>query len=262
MLVFVWWSVKVFEIVTAATGVSAFRLNTWQNTVNLLATVPGTFLVDRVGRRKLLLASSLGCLAANSLIMAIGLVAVPAACARQPSADVCEGTPPMVGWAIVAAVYAFWAAFSFGWGMTAWAIIGEMFPQAYRSTAIALCVMTNQGVNFAVAFAMPSLLASIGFWSFGLCVGCCVLCTAFSLWIPETAGCSLEATAALFERKLGARVAAGEPAAEQGTMPRGGSSGGSSAAVRATSHTRGRASKASGATWWRKMEEPTDSTAS
>lgn len=211
MLVFVWWSVKIFSIVTAATGVSAFRLNVIQSVVNLVATVPGILLVDsaRVGRRRLLLASSVGCLLANIVIMLAGLLAVPPACARRPSADVCAGTPPAVGWAIVLSVYAFWAAFAFGWGMTAWALVGEMFPQAYRSTAIALCVMTNQGVNFAIAFFMPTLLAAVGFWSFAIAVACCVLCAAFALWIPETAGCSLEAITALFEAKLGASASGG-----------------------------------------------------
>ena len=209
VLVFVWWSVKIFGIVTAATGVSAFRLNTLQNVVNLVATVPGTFLVDRVGRRKLLLASSLGCLAANLTIMLVGILAVPAACARAPSPEVCADTPPAVGWVIVLAVYAFWAAFAFGWGMTAWALCGEIFPQAYRSTAIGFCVMTNQGVNFVIGFFMPSLLRAFGFWSFGISVVCSMLAVAFAHWIPETKGCTLEAITALFERKLGARASSG-----------------------------------------------------
>ena len=120
-------------------------------------------------------------------------------------------TTLMLGWAIAptSVPAAFWAAFAFGWGMTVWALCGEIFPQAYRSTAIGFCVMTNQGVNFVIGFFMPSLLRAFGFWSFGISVVCSMLAVAFAHWIPETKGCTLEAITALFERKLGARASSG-----------------------------------------------------
>ena len=40
-------------------------------------------------------------------------------------------------------------------------------------------------------------------------VACCVLCAVFSLWLPETAGESLESITALFEAKLGKRSVSG-----------------------------------------------------
>ena len=69
--------------------------------------------------------------------------------------------------------------------------------------------MTNQGGNFVIGFIMPTLLASTGFWSFTIFVACCVLCAVFSLWLPETAGESLESITALFEAKLGKRSVSG-----------------------------------------------------
>ena len=227
VLVFVWWSVKIFSIVSLATGVSAFRLNTIQNLLNLLATVPGLFLVDRVGRRPLLFVSSCGCLVANLTAMVVGLMAVPPACAKHPDAEVCAGTPAAAGWAIVLSVYAFWIFFAFGWGLTAWAVVGEMFPQAYRSTALAFCVQTNQGCNFLIAFFMPKLLASTGFASFAIFVVSCCACAAFSVWLPETSGVPLERVTALFESKLGQR----RSDAAVGDTPRGCSTNGSSSAA-------------------------------
>ena len=50
------------------------------------------------------------------LFAVVGVLAVPTACAKRPSADAyaaCAGTPPAVGWAIVLAVYTFWAFFAF-----------------------------------------------------------------------------------------------------------------------------------------------------
>jgi len=182
------------------------HFNPIMGAVNVIATVPGLLLVDRVGRVKLLqwsgtamLLACLGCAAA--------LAQFPAECM---SAGGC-GTDavalhPFAAQGFVVAMFVFISAFAFGWGPVAWVYCAEIFPLRLRSMAIGTTTCTCWVGNYFIAHFTPVLLEAFHFWTFLIFAFFCGLGVLLAMWLPETKGVSLEDIPKLFEPKLGVQI--------------------------------------------------------
>ncbi|GAA5914181.1 sugar porter family MFS transporter [Sporobolomyces salmoneus] len=155
------------------------------NVVNVGATVPGMWAVDKLGRRPLLLYGAAG-MAVSQLIVAIVGTAVPAG--NQAAQKV-----------LIAFVCIFIAHFAATWGPLAWVVTSEIYPTTTRGKQMSLSTASNWLLNFAIGYATPYLVdttpGSAGLQSkvFFIWGGCCVLCFLFVFAvIPETKGLSLE----------------------------------------------------------------------
>jgi len=166
------------------------------NVVNLLATLPSLYLVDKCGRRSLLLWGALGmviaCVAVGSLglLMPIEGSAVPA---LQP--------------AIAAMVFFFVVNAAYGWGPVPWVYCAEIYPLKYRARCSGITAMANWIGNFLVAQFTPVLFETIGFGTFFVFGANCLAALALAFWLPETKGVPLERIGAVFDAKLGVAAA-------------------------------------------------------
>lgn len=152
---------------------------------NIAGTVVALVLLDRAGRRPLLLTGSIG--------MAITLAAAAFSFAQ---AQVVNGEPTMpdpYGVVALVAAHAFVFFFAISWGPAVWVLLGEMFPNRIRASGLAVAAAAQWVTNWLVTVTFPSLSelslsgAYVGYTAFA----------ALSIyfvwkWIPETKGRTLE----------------------------------------------------------------------
>src|SRR5262245_14367311 len=138
-----------------ATEQWALRINLLTGLVNILATIPAIALIDRVGRKPLLLAGSAGmALTLGALAGVFGTAGVGA-----------NGRPLLSHTAAVAGLTAanlYIVAFAMSWGPVMWVLLGEMFPNQMRGAALAVSGATNWVTNFAVTVTFLPLLNAVG----------------------------------------------------------------------------------------------------
>ena len=138
-----------------ATEQWALRINLLTGLVNILATIPAIALVDRAGRKPLLLAGSAG--------MAVTLGALAAVFATAGIGA--NGKPLLTQAAAVtglAAANLYIVAFAMSWGPVMWVLLGEMFPNRMRGAALAVSGATNWVTNFIVTVTFLPLLSVAG----------------------------------------------------------------------------------------------------
>ena len=143
-----------------------------------LATVAGLFLIDRLGRRTLLIVGSVGCLVSH--------FAAALAFAH--------------GWGTLAAVciFTFIASFAIGLGMVTWVFMAEVFIQRHRATGQSFGSATHWTFCAVLTFVFPAVAVRVApssiFSFFGVCVVFNLLWAVFIC--PETKGKTLEECAA------------------------------------------------------------------
>ncbi len=153
--------------------------------VNVGFTILAVYIIDRVGRRPLLIIGLIGMIVSLALL---GLVFAldPTGGAAGLLATVCL------------ALYI--ASFAISLGPVFWLMISEIYPLRIRGTAMSVASIANWGSNFLVALTFPSLLAAFGgagsFWLFAV-LG--IVGWVFVYFrVPETKGRSLEEIEASF----------------------------------------------------------------
>jgi sugar porter (SP) family MFS transporter len=164
----------------------AFETSLITTVINVAFTLVAIALIDRVGRKPLLLVGSVG------MVIMLGLLTYvfgtsPLNAAGQP---VLEGANTVIALIAFNLYVAFFAA---TWGPIVWVLLGEMFPNRIRATALALAAAAQWLANFIVSTAFPPLSAI----SLGLAYG---IFTAFALlsipfiakYLKETKGVALE----------------------------------------------------------------------
>jgi len=157
---------------------------------NIVVTLVAISLVDRVGRRPMLLVGSAG-MAVSLGVMALAFSTATAVTAADGTVGVSLAAP----WSTVAlvAANAFVVFFGATWGPLTWVLLGEMFPNRIRAGALAVAAAVQWVANFAVSATFPGL-ADLGLTvAYGLYAVMAVLSGLFVLrFIPETKGRTLE----------------------------------------------------------------------
>src|SRR6478609_8765592 len=146
------------EILWKAAGATeqwALRINVLTGLVNILATIPAIALIDRIGRKPLLLAGSVG------MALTLGAMAIVYGTAGAGP----DGKPLLSHSAAVEGLIAanlYIVAFGVSWGPVMWVLLGEMFPNQLRGAALAVSGATNWAANFAVTVTFLPLLSAVG----------------------------------------------------------------------------------------------------
>ncbi|MGC1151573.1 MFS transporter, partial [Mycobacterium sp.] len=163
---------------------SSFTIALVTTGVNVLITLVAIALIDRVGRRPLLLAGSAG----MALMLATMTVVFTSASIvnGRPDLDIASGVIALV------AADLFVIAFGISWGPVLWVLLGEMFPNRIRSAALGLASGVQWMANWTIVVTFPVLRHALG-----LAYGFYALCALLSLlfvwrWVRETNGVSLE----------------------------------------------------------------------
>jgi sugar porter (SP) family MFS transporter len=152
---------------------------------NIVTTIVALFVIDKIGRRRLLMIGSTG------MAIALGSMAVMFA-----GAVVKGDSVSLDGWrGTVALISANVFVFSFGasWGPAIWVLLGEMFPNRIRTYALAVAAAMQWIANFAVSQTFP-VLSDVGLqFAYGLYAIFAVLSGIF-VWraLEETNGRELE----------------------------------------------------------------------
>ncbi|MBS0190651.1 MAG: sugar porter family MFS transporter [Phycisphaerales bacterium] len=178
------------EVLWKAAGASsaaALKINLLTGGVNILSTFLAIALIDKVGRKPLLLWGSLG------MVVTLGTMAFLFARAGSDAGGKPLLTRADAITALVAALL-YIVAFGTSWGPVVWVLLGEIFPNRLRGAALAVSGASNWIANFAVTVTFPSLLAGAGLASaYGLYAGAALLSGVFVLYlVGETKGKSLE----------------------------------------------------------------------
>jgi SP family sugar:H+ symporter-like MFS transporter len=170
-----------------ATEEHALQINLLTGLVNILATIPAILLIDRLGRKPLLLAGSVG------MALTLGILAVLFATAGEGA----DGKPLLTPAGAVTGLVAanlYIVAFGMSWGPVMWVLLGEMFPNRLRGAALAVSGATNWVANFAVTLTFPALLKGAGLaGAYGLYAAAAAISLLFVLTaVGETKGKTLE----------------------------------------------------------------------
>jgi sugar porter (SP) family MFS transporter len=175
-------------LASAGLGSSAALLaNAVNGAVNVGMTIVAIRLLDRVGRRPLLLSGTTG--------MAVGLVVV--AVTFLIGGSHLHGGSALIA---IAGLLIFTGSFAIGLGPVFWLLISEIYPVKIRGQAMSVATMANWGANFAVTISFLTLLGALGgAGTFFLFAGLTIVALAYFQWqVPETRNRSLHA----IEREL------------------------------------------------------------
>ena len=147
--------------------------------VNVVMTVVAILVIDRVGRKPLLLVGLAG------MTVALGVIG---------AAFALSGLSGIISWVTLAGLMLYIASFAVSFGPVLWVMLPEIFPLSVRGTGTGVSALSNWGANFVVAQAFLPLVALIGrsavFWI--LAVICIFAALFIQFLVPETKGRSLE----------------------------------------------------------------------
>jgi sugar porter (SP) family MFS transporter len=146
---------------------------------NVVFTVAAILMLDKVGRRKLLLG--------GTVMLTVALVVLGVFFSSS-------NLEHNYAWIALVALIVYIASFALGLGPVFWLMIAEIFPLRERSHAMAVCTIVNWGANFLISYFFLDLVSRIStkgtFW---LYAGFGVLAVIFFAFkVPETKGRSLE----------------------------------------------------------------------
>jgi SP family galactose:H+ symporter-like MFS transporter len=147
--------------------------------VNVLMTVVAIWLIDREGRRPLLLTGIAG------MAITLGLLGLVF------RMNVHSGG---LAWLAVIGMMVYVASFAISLGPIFWLLISEIYPLKIRSSAEGLAATFNWGSNLVVTLTFLSLLQILGatwtFWLYGIMAVAAWIFSYF--YVPETKGRTLE----------------------------------------------------------------------
>ncbi|MCS3844504.1 sugar porter family MFS transporter [Microbacterium sp. AK031] len=152
---------------------------------NIVVTIVAILLVDKVGRRPMLLTGSIG------MAVTLGMMAVAFSFGTLQDGSVVLPEP----WSLIALICAngFVVFFGATWGPLVWVLLGEMFPNSIRAGALAVAAAAQWIANFFISTTFPAF-AEIGLtFAYGFYAFFAVVSFFFVFYqVPETKGRELE----------------------------------------------------------------------
>ncbi len=165
----------------------SLKLTVITGAVNIITTLIAIVFVDKFGRKPLLLLGSIG------MTLTLGTLTATFKNAALDAA----GNPVLVGTAGVVALSAanlYVFCFGFSWGPVVWVLLGEMFNNNLRTSALSVAAAAQWIANFIVSTTFPPLLQYFGL---GATYGLYTIAAATSIFfiiffVKETKGMELE----------------------------------------------------------------------
>lgn len=173
----IYYAPQIFELAGYKTAETALFATILVGVINVIVTIISLWLIDRIGRRPLLIAGLIG--------MGLSLVVLGITFLEQGEA---------LGLTAVFALLIYVGFFAVSLGPVAWLIISEIYPLGIRGRAMGIASFANWLCNFFVSLTFLTLIQDLGisgtFWIYAII---CVI----GLWfviklVPETKGKTLE----------------------------------------------------------------------
>ena len=175
----IYYAPTIFKFAGLSSASVAILAGVGVGVVNVVFTVVAMQLIDRVGRRPLLLVSLAG------MALSLGVLGLAFALPQLSGS---------LGWIAVVSLMVYVGSFAVGLGPVFWLILSEIYPLSIRGRAMSIGTVANWSANLIVALSFLTLTHVLGkaatFWLYGaVSVGAWLF--AFFL-VPETKGRSLE----------------------------------------------------------------------
>lgn len=177
-----YYAPRIFEDLGAGADASMVQ-TVVMGLVNVIFTLIAIKYVDKIGRKPLLIAGSIG--------MAIGMGGVSMLSAFN-----------VIGISTLIFIVIFTASFMMSWGPIVWVVLSEIFPNRIRGAAMAIAVAVQWLANFTITAFYPYMMEVSGAMTYGFYGLMCVLSGLF-VWkfLPETKGKTLEELEKLWKKK-------------------------------------------------------------
>lgn len=175
----IYYAPTIFQLAGFQDASSSILATVGIGVVNVLATIFAVFMLDKLGRRPLLLTGLTG--------MGISLLGLSLAF----YANIDSAVMP---WIAMSCTFIYIICFAFSLGAILWLMVSEIFPLEIRATAMGIAVFSCWFWNFVVSSTFLTLLDAIGpggaFLLYAImCAGSFVFCYYKT---PETTGVTLE----------------------------------------------------------------------
>ncbi len=167
---------------------SSFTITVITSITNILTTLIAIALIDKIGRKPLLLIGSTGmAVTLGTMALIFGTATTHVVDGKeQPFLGGTTGTIALI------AANLFVVAFGMSWGPVVWVLLGEMFPNRIRAAALGLAAAGQWAANWLITVTFPALRDVLGV-AYGFYALCAILSFLFVWrWVEETKGKSLE----------------------------------------------------------------------
>lgn len=175
----IYYAPTIFQLAGFDSAAQSILATAGVGAVNVLMTIVSLRLLDRTGRRPLLLTGITGMIAS---LVALGFVFHAASHSAA------------FGWLAVVSVMLYVGSFAISLGPIFWLLISEIYPLRIRGAAMGLATMANWSFNLLVALTFLVLVENLGpsytFWLYALVSVGSFLFSYFR--VPETKGRTLE----------------------------------------------------------------------
>jgi len=132
----------------------ALLINILSGSLSIVACLATVFLIDRIGRRPLLLIGSAG----MAVTLAVLAWCFSTATLVDGALQLADGT----GRVALVSANAYVVFFNLSWGPVMWVMLGEMFPTQIRGSGLAVAGFAQWMANFAISVSFPALAAGVG----------------------------------------------------------------------------------------------------
>ena len=165
----------------------SLAINMVSGAVSIAACFATIAVIDKIGRKPILLIGSAG--------MAVTLFAMVYAFSHgslDPKGNLV--LPKELGTLAVVAANLYVIFFNFSWGPVMWVMLGEMFPNQIRGSALAVSGFVQWFANFLISFSFPVMAAKLGLTISYTFYGVCAVISFFLVksLVHETRGVELE----------------------------------------------------------------------
>ncbi|MDG2539555.1 sugar porter family MFS transporter [Dyella jiangningensis] len=163
----------------------SFSITVATSVVNVLVTLVAIALVDRIGRKPLLIIGSAG--------MTVTLAAMAWCFSQATGSGAALSLPSPWNMVALVSANAYVVFFGLSWGPMVWVLLGEMFPNRIRAIALAVAAAAQWIANFIITSSFPAL-AEMGLaFAYGLYAAFALISLIFvAKAVRETKGMELE----------------------------------------------------------------------
>lgn len=164
---------------------NSFAITVATSVINVLVTLVAIALVDRIGRKPLLVIGSAG--------MAATLALMAWCFAEATGTGTALSLPTPWGPIALIAANLYVIFFGVSWGPVVWVLLGEMFPNRIRAMALAVAAAAQWLANFAITSSFPAMAQFSLPFAYGVYAAFAVASLLFVLkFVRETRGVELE----------------------------------------------------------------------